>query len=467
MVHDSILSDETEVTQLQFLMFVAVQLTLLFIGAYFDVVQFLPPLLAGMLFFVWSLYRPRVWIFTVILLYSIILQRSEGITIWEVLFAAYCFGGIGLWILQRIQRESEVTVHSADRFLLAFLLLCVLSVVPALLNGADVVKWFRELMIFYAYLLYFPVRQAIRHYRVLPWIGFGFLVLSLTIAVNNFLKYKTAASSAVYLWELLSGRQTANEPLFVTSILIGMALFLFVRSTSARAIILALVSFFALALALTFSRGYWIGLFVGIAVLFMLFKGKERWRLSVTLLMLAGVAAIVLLVVFQSTGLAILGSMADRLTAKSLSPALDLSLQSRLSETSIVVESILTNPILGSGLGVLFKFPDPISKTTFETWYVHNGYLFLWFKVGLAGLMCFLLAYGAMLRDAYKLFREQPETFESHLLAGVIAVLVAMSVISLTSPQFITRDSILIISSCWAIVGAFRMKRREETGTEG
>jgi O-antigen ligase len=466
MVHDAILSEESEVTQLQFLVFVAVQLMLLFVGAYFDAVQFLPPLLAGILFFLWSLYRPRVWIFTVILLYSIILQRSEGITIWEVLFAAYCFGGIALWLLLRIQQNIVVIEHSADRFLVVFLLLCVLSIVPALLNGADAVRWSRELMIFYAYLLFFPVRQAIVRHKALPWIGLGFLILSLSIAVNNFLKYKTAASSAVYLWELLSGRQTANEPLFVTSILIGMALFLFVRSTSARAVILALVSFFALALALTFSRGYWIGLFVGIAVLFVLFKGKERWRLSVALLMLASVAAIVLLVVFRSMGLAILGSMADRLGAKSLSPVLDVSLQSRISETRSVIQTIFTNPILGSGLGVYFKFPDPISKTMYETWYVHNGYLFLWFKVGLAGLMCYLLAYGAMLRDAYKLFKEQQGTFESHLLAGVIAVLAAMSVISLTSPQFITRDSILIISLCWGVIGAFRLKRQDERQAE-
>ena len=105
MVHDAILPEESEVTHVQFLVFAALQLFLLFVAAFFSVVEYLPPLLAGMLYFFWSLYRPRVWIFTVILLYIIILQRSEGITIWEVLFAVYCYGGIGLWFLQRIYQD--------------------------------------------------------------------------------------------------------------------------------------------------------------------------------------------------------------------------------------------------------------------------------------------------------------------------------------------------------------------------
>ena len=462
MIQKGTLFEESEVTLAQITIFISVQLLLLFITASLDIAQYLPLVIVAILYFFWSINRPQIWIFTVILLYILILDRSEGVTIWEALYAVYFFGVISLWFIQKLVNNEKIVYNTADQLLLVFFALCILSIVPGILGQASVIKWFRELMIFSAYLFYFPAREAIFRYKAVPWIGIGFLILATYIAVSNFIKYKTAASSAVYLWQLISGRQTANEPLFLTAILIGICLYLFLNSHVFQMFLLAVISFFTIALAVTFSRGYWFGLFVGIATVILLLKGKQRRKFILTMSILSTLALLVLFIFFSATGLAILQSMGQRFISGSLSAGQDISLQSRLSESNAVIDAIKINPILGYGLGVFFKFPDPILKITSESWYIHNGYLFLWFKLGFFGMLSFLLVYMLMIRDAYKLYIGQSHTFESHLLLGISAVLVSMLIISLTSPQFITRDSILIISLGWAIIGAFRLKNVTE-----
>jgi len=443
------------------LVFVLFQLSVIYVLALNDSVQYLPLVVLGILYYIWSIRRPEVWLFTVISFYILILQPSEGITIWEILFAVYFFGIIGIWFIRKWLASEQIIFTFADRMLIVFQLICVLSFVPGMMNHADPVKWFRESIIFFSYLFYFPAREAMLRQKSLRWVGLGFLILSSYVAVSNFIKYKTAATSAVYLWQLLSGRQTANEPLFLTAIVVGISLFLFARTTSLRIVLLAMISFFTIALAVTFSRGYWVGAIVAVAVMLYLLQGRDRWKLAVSLAVLAAAGVTIIFLLFHSTGSAILESMAQRLSSHSLHPTRDISLESRLAESRVIVHAILTNPILGYGLGVLFKFPDPILKWTYQTWYVHNGYLFLWFKLGFFGLLTYLMTFGSMIVDASAMLKRRAGQFESYLLVGISSLLLSMLIISLTSPQFIARDSILIINLSWAYIGSEHLREEQ------
>ena len=442
--------------------FIFAQILAVFVAAAFDVSLFLPVLVAGIVFLVWSVQKPHVWIFFVIVAHVVMLERSEGITLEEVIFGMYFFGVVAWWFVASLLRGEKIVSSFADKCILVFFGLCLLSVLPALANQADPVKWFRELLIFIPYLLYFPLRKwLLADRKVLISAGLGFLAFSLIIAVNNLLKYKTAAGAAIYTWQLVSGRQTANEPLFLTGVVVGLALFLYAKEWRARVLLLSLVAFFAVTLMLTFSRGYWVGLLIGMFVLAFIFKGKDRFRLVVVVPLLSLAAIGFFSTVFGFLGSSILQSIPERLVSTGYVTR-DVSFLSRLSEAEVVVNTIISNPIVGQGLGTFFRFHDPIQKSMYETWYVHNGYLFLWMKTGLMGLAAFLLAYLAIIKTGWRIYKSDPTTFDAHLAAGIASVLVAMLVVSLTSPQFITRDSILIITMGWAAIGSAEIRSQQK-----
>jgi len=360
-----------------------------------------------------------------------------------------------VWFVKKFARRERIMSSMSELYLVSFLVLCLYSIFPALINGANVVKWFRELLIFLAYLMYFPLKDSLRDRQGLYWVGAAFLMIVFFAAINSFLRYFTAASSAFYAWQLLSGRQSANEALFVSGALIGIPLFLYVRSLALKTALLSLISFFLLALVFTFSRGYWIGLFVGIATLFLTLQGKPRRELLLASLFLSLGGLAILFIGFRDLGVSILQTVGRRLLGLGGGTILlDLSLQSRIAETQVVMEKILQNPILGWGLGSFIRFHDPLIGSIRETWYIHNGYLFLWLKLGIAGVACYLIFHYHRLRTAMGLFKLRKDKLEGYLLAGIVSILVSMLFISVSSPQFITRESVFIIAVCWGIIDA-------------
>lgn len=437
-----------------FVGFVSLVLAVVLISMILEVSLYLPlAVIAGFCFY-WSLKQPSAWMFVIILSHILILRSTEHITIGEVIFGLYYFGTIVGWYVKKFLLRGKISTSDGDQYLIFFFCLCLLSLIPALMNEADIIKWFRELIIFLAYLLYFPLKDSVRSRKNIIVIGGAFLLIALYAAISNFLRYSAAASSALYAWQLLAGRQTANEPLFMTSILIGLAIFLYVKSTSAKFVLAGLIAFFLVALILTFSRGYWIGLLIGIAVMLLILEGQQRVRVLVTMMLFALAGTGILYAVFSYLSSPILQTVATRLVGANVDFLKDRSLQSRFAETKIILGQILQNPILGNGLGTLFRFHDPLRGSVNETWYIHNGYLFLWFKLGIGGLFCYLYFYSKKLREALSVYRNGVADFEEYLSLGITAVLASMLVVSITSPQFITRDSNLIIILCWGIIDA-------------
>jgi O-antigen ligase len=229
-----------------------------------------------------------------------------------------------------------------------------------------------------------------------------------------------------------------------------------------KILILGLISFYIMALILTFSRGYWFGAVIGICVLLLLLRGKSRIELICTLAGIAIIVIVIFLFTFGNFGSSMLTAIVLRVGGNSLNVIQDPALNARYVESWTVLQYISMNPIIGYGLGSSFYFYNPIHGTMFESLYVHNGYLFLWFKLGIIGLSLFFMTYVYQIREAIATIARCRFPLDSYLLRVIISLLVALLAISITSPQFITRDSILVIVTCWALIGAYRYDSEKE-----
>ncbi|MBM4168829.1 MAG: O-antigen ligase family protein [Ignavibacteria bacterium] len=389
----------------------------------------------------------------------VFVQRTEGISIAEVGFAFLFFGVITVWMFDRLLVERQsLLVDAGDRPLILFLALAASSLALAIGFESNILLWLRELLVFLSFLLFFPLRDLMREKRGRRIVYAALLLLALAISVKNLIQYRSGLMLATYLWEVLRSRQTANEPLTMTILVGSIAVFMASGRRMIRIAALMIAAFFALALLVTFSRGYWLGAALAVLVMFILGTRTERVRILQLGITLGLVVSAVMAVLFSDVVIALFLSVFGRFVSAATATT-DISVANRLIETQVVWDLILKNPLIGYGLGAKYSYYHLLRTVTHDTEYVHNAYLYLWFKLGLPGLVIFLVMYLSKIRDGLRVaWTNQVDKSLRPFLVAAVAILVAMLQISVTSPQFYARDSILIITICWATISAAQVR---------
>jgi O-antigen ligase len=385
---------------------------------------------------------------------ALFFQRTEGVAASELVFAIFFYGMLILWLVDAlfVKRQKLLSVPG-DRLLLIFLMLAAFSIVPAAAGGNKLFLWVREFVVFAALLFYFPLREALATAKGRKIVYGAFLLVSLAIAMKNLYEYRSGTAVAMYVWQLLGARQTANEPLFMAVILAALAVWMTSSKRWAQVACLFIVPFFSLSLIFTFSRGYWLGTLLGAMVLLLLGNRQEKRKLLLFVAIVALAAVGVIVVVFSDIFLALLSMVARRFFSATTA-ASDRSLANRLVEAGVVWDLIMRNPIIGAGLGAEYSYYHLLRSSTQKTLFVHNGYLYLWFKLGIFGLLVFLGTFLAKISQGVRIIRERNVLFRNPFVLASTAILIAMLQVSFTSPQFYARDSVLIICICWATIAA-------------
>lgn len=406
------------------------------------------------------LSRRLVWWLSAVLFGHIVLflQRTTDISVSEAVFGIVSYGYLGAYFIDRIIVRRE-TLFSApgDRPLALFFLLVVASAIPAVLFGNDPGLWARELLVLAGFLLSFPLREACTTAGGKRVVLVTFAMLAGVMAVRNIVEYSERIREIHYAWEIVSGRQTAGEPLFMAMVVWAAASLGISTQVRSRAILLSVFVLFSFSLAATFSRGYWLGTFLALFVVFLFLTKPERVRMAgiLSLVCLGGIVLAWLMLGDR------FGAVAAIVFGRLLSAGLaleDLSFLTRLEESKAVLAQIAANPVMGYGLGADFAYYSPLRGVTYTNAYVHNAYLWLWFKLGLAGLAVFLALYIGKIKAAINALRRTGQN--RPLAITAVALLIGMMIISFTSPQFYARDSVMIIALCWAVLSA----EEEESG---
>lgn len=207
-------------------------------------------------------------------------------------------------------------------------------------------------------------------------------------------------------------------------------LFLFLASQNkgstkvavATGLYLYLVSF---ALMISQSRSYWVGMLVGTAALLALafhYLKLDIKKLGLTLLILASFiwsqTFLLQLITFNFAG-----NIVSQRFANLEAEAAGLS---RLNQLQPLSNAILQQPIFGYGFGkeltyistdprIVKQHPDGVYTTYAFEW----GYLDIWLKLGLFGLVSYIVLIYFITRDIIK----NPQPLQLGMLLGLIALL--------------------------------------------
>ncbi|HDP70072.1 MAG TPA: hypothetical protein ENN38_04595 [Actinobacteria bacterium] len=315
-----------------------------------------------------------------------------------------------------------------DVSVLLFLIVSLMTVFWAYSPPKALATWLR----YFGYLiLIFVVAYRVRYKRTIE-ILLSLFVLSATmscfIGFNQFLTRPGMSIGMQGLSQEIVARMAGTyiNPNFfgeflVLAIPIGLALTLALNSTRHRIFCGACTAILLFSLVLTYTRGSWLGLAVGLVIFALIVEKRLLWfgvLLSPLVFKLPGVASRIVSM-FDISG----GTVACRL---------------RL--WNVVFKIISENFLFGIGIGnyltafthYVFKYPE--LSVGYVQYGAHNSYLTLLAEVGIFGLLAFLGVIVVIFKLGYCFTRRvKNDKFSVYIMGGILASLSAFLVNGFTS----------------------------------
>ena len=218
-----------------------------------------------------------------------------------------------------------------------------------------------------------------------------------------------------------------------------------VQSEQKQKVNLLLLAVVLAALFVSFSRSYWVGLAaVSLSGIVLLLRNHAAsWKRIAIVIIGGAMGAIVLTVAFQRLPPIPAGiPLRERLTIEAAG-------SSRMNQLIPLMKAIAKHPIIGSGFGtaVTYVSADPriIARSPggggeYTTSAFEWGYLDIWLKIGLVGLIAYIWLLIYILREMYRKSISIPISNDRGILVRVcftmvlFCALVAFMSVHITSP---------------------------------
>lgn len=417
--------------------------------------------LGGLLLF----RRPLLNLFVLLSGCTFVLSSQTGLQLAEVLIGPYLLAFLGYWYARQVVLGRASTGSSIDTAVFLFVGGgLVWGVALGVLHGAAPSDMQGDAVSFLFFGLYFPVKDACaRERRAAVGIGLVLVGYALYAVGYNLYWLWYTVTSATELWQIVDVRKNMGELPIMTAALILLA-FVGTSRTPARRLGAALL--FAVVfggLLLTKSRGYWVSFALGAIVVVILLRRTERARLATASVIGVGVTAVALFTVFKSYASLIVAGTITRFETLGTATTQDISLLNRFVESAAVWDYITSNPIAGYGFGTTFHFFDIILRVSKDTAFIHNGYLGVWFKLGVFGLIAIGAVWVWTIARGVRFSMRPPTSAESDaqsdsgvaartILIGCVSALVAGLLVANTSNPFIEIDTALTMTLTLALV---------------
>ncbi len=335
---------------------------------------------------------------------------------------------------------------SAGKYFLLLAIFVVIGFINALLRGhsfglifSDINSWFYYLLIFPAVVVYGEDNKSIFNNLKTIFIA-GAIWLSLKTSILLYIfTHNLSIAPNIYLWlrKTLVGEMTPTlsgwPRIFIQGqIYSGIALFLTFWLNLKKlknSTVVMLGALFSSALLISFSRSFWVALIVSIIFSLIIVWRFFSFRKVVTaaiwfaLSFALGFALIYLVAIFPyPTPGKFNADFISRVSNSSES-----ALTSRWSLLPVLINEIKKEPFLGQGYGATITYissdPRVLEKNPsgeYTTYAFEWGYLDLWLKIGLLGLLAYLILLIYLIKNALANGQKNNDYLQFGLAVGFV-----------------------------------------------
>jgi len=386
-------------------------------------------------------------------------------------------------------RKNALRWGASDKLFSLFLFMGVVGVVNSIVTGTGFHLAAREAREFFLYALYFAVlslNPTESHIKRLTTILVGLAILTSLFSILQV----TSGDRIGFLFGKIITLRTLGEDIEgVTRVSSGglasinFAFFVCLASLLHKADKKNLVLFGILSVAtfISFNRGMWVSMILAVLALYPFIGGKLRDR-YLKILLILGLSGAMLL---GAGGLGVLGSKIQQYTEAGVSRFMsvmpgqieeDGSTLGRLEETKIVFEKFKLRPWIGHGLGaitqenIMIRGEKDHSERVSAWGYVHNGYLYVLFKLGIFGLVIFLAFMYVFIRRTIGGVKYIYDERLKSVYLGSFLFIVSILPHSLASPRIMEGNYITVIAIALGLIELIRffsLGGKQQNGTKG
>ncbi|MCX6795129.1 MAG: O-antigen ligase family protein [Candidatus Falkowbacteria bacterium] len=379
-------------------------------------------------------------------------QLSIRITFWLILMI--------FWLLnfsRRFLRDKKQALQPFKNFLplrvYAFLAaFVVLGVGMALIRHNAFANWFFDLNAWLYFLIIFPwidyLGQVDNRQKVWSEIitvsaaAISWLAIKSLVMLYIFTHFSFDSVFSLYRWIRTTGVGEVTlmpngfyRVFFQSQIYLVFswffAFFIFKKSEVKKTWLLSTgaLAVSGAVILLSFSRSFWIGIFGGILAALMISFSRLSWKKWLKSWMLVAVLSIVSFILVLGIAKFPFPKPTKDFSASSLAARAEIdtneaALASRWSLLPELWSKIKSEPVLGSGFGttVTYRASDPRvleinSLGTYTTYAFEWGWLDLWLKFGLFGVLAFVYLLVIIIRSNLRLKNVIGNSFAAGLIA--------------------------------------------------
>jgi O-antigen ligase len=412
------------------------------------------------------LLKSRALIVVSILSSIFVVHNPPGLDPGEVLYYALWFLVIGLVIIPYIYKAELGAYTVLDKQYVIICLFMLLAICTGILFSGRGVKVIEEAIYFYSGIVfYFAIRNNLDSpkFRISLVITVSFVFLY--VVFRTYLSYRTALVSAVEEWELNYARGAGNENYLLVGTIAVLVVLVHTKKILHQ---VGLVLLFVLsigAVVITLTRSLWVVTILSMGMIF-LFLGSNEKKRYIKYFSTALLIVTILAFIYIDLTLFVLELLAFRF--QSLGDGTqDLSLLERIYETQRVWERIMQNPIAGWGFGTQFTKYDVIMyRTSTDTSYIHNGYLAIWFKMGIFGLIALLSYCATIYIYAFRVYKRSSN--QNYRMFGLIilAYIPSAALMNITSPVLYTYEGSFLLILFGSVLSWYAYNERKNSLTE-
>jgi len=246
-----------------------------------------------------------------------------------------------------------------------------------------------------------------------------------------------------YAYEL-AGADKINQMIFSVAVVFGLVFTFYQKKRLNEILLLAFIGIVALALILTFSRTFWLIDIVMFVLLFFFLPIKKRismLKVGTVLIVLAISSFFILL----GDKTELIYTLLENRFQSSASGTKDESLRSRFVEWDYALSEIQKYPLSGKGLGNKVHFFNILTGTTYHTTTIHNGYIFLCYRLGIPMALLYLSFLLYYTFKAFFLSLRKTNLFFKAMSIACFLGLLSVWIANTTSAQFVYRDGFFTI----------------------
>jgi O-antigen ligase/polysaccharide polymerase Wzy-like membrane protein len=329
-----------------------------------------------------------------------------------------------------------------------------ISTAVAVVHGVAVGNPIRFLLVelFSLFLLGFAVavggiRLRSADLRIAEW---TFALAGVAISLIGFIYFGTFGIRT-------GGMAFSPMPGFAALILISLALF-----DPAPRVSLARVLLFCVVIAhqvVSFTRGYWLGLLVGIPLICIAYGGRgtgarRRWSKVFRTLGLAGMIlfAGAMVATVQNNWSDIVTLLINRFTSSftTKNTPETISNIARLVEIRTSLNSIARSPWLGHGHGAMLVVRQFYHPQTGPQWFIHQSYVMMSVKQGLIGLVALIWVLVAAVRLGLRGASHPDRQLAGWCVASASCTVFA-AIVGLTNYFFFVATQNSLLAVVWGI----------------